>query len=246
MTAILKIGDTEWRPARISNKIVRAWLDGEFGEPLENIELVDGVLIDTAPALKPESFKLMMDDVELRPGRINATLLRAMWQSEYAADLERLEMFEGVLIEMSPARRRHGSAHSRLAAALVPRMPSGLDALSGAMVYLGEDTMLAPDIAILPLGMEVEDAGPGDFRLAIEISDTTLTRDLVQKARLYGTHVVPEYWVVDLDNRRLHIHRNPGPDGYASVTVRGWDEPASPLFAPDLTLDLSAILKDIG
>jgi Uma2 family endonuclease len=49
-----------------------------------------------------------------------------------------------------------------------------------------------------------------DVLLLIEVSDSTLRYDLEDKARLYATHGIPEYWVVDLVNGRVVRHRAPG------------------------------------
>lgn len=57
---------------------------------------------------------------------------------------------------------------------------------------------------------------------------------------------VREYWVVDLNNRKLHVHRDPGPEGYGARVAQAWDVAASPLFAPEMVLDLSSILRDLG
>jgi Uma2 family endonuclease len=49
----------------------------------------------------------------------------------------------------------------------------------------------------------------------IEVSDATLRFDREVKARLYAKHRVPELWIVDLNNERLHVFRNPVQDAYA-------------------------------
>jgi len=53
-----------------------------------------------------------------------------------------------------------------------------------------------------------------DILLLIEVSESTLRYDLETKARLYATHRVPEYWVVDLVNGRVVRHWAPGRAGY--------------------------------
>lgn len=57
-------------------------------------------------------------------------------------------------------------------------------------------------------------AGP-EVRLAVEISDSTLDMDLGRKARLYASHGVPEYWVVDVEARLIHQLWAPEGDAYA-------------------------------
>ncbi len=50
---------------------------------------------------------------------------------------------------------------------------------------------------------------PGDIRLLVEISDTSLKYDLSVKAALYARAGIFEYWVVDVNGRRLIAHRDP-------------------------------------
>ena len=47
----------------------------------------------------------------------------------------------------------------------------------------------------------------GETELVVEIADTSLASDLSMKRRLYARAGVPEYWVVDLNGRRLVVHR---------------------------------------
>ena len=50
----------------------------------------------------------------------------------------------------------------------------------------------------------------------IEVADSSIRRDLV-KADLYAEAGVPEYWIIDVDNRELIVHLRPTPDGYGDV-----------------------------
>ena len=49
---------------------------------------------------------------------------------------------------------------------------------------------------------------------AVEIADSTAGFDLSRKALLYAAAVVPEYWVLDLQRRRLVAHREPSEAAY--------------------------------
>lgn len=75
-----------------------------------------------------------------------------------------------------------------------------------------ERSLPEPDLAVLA---EVK----GDYRrrhprgdellLAIEVADTTARYDATTKRDLYARAAVPEYWVLDINARRLIVHRNP-------------------------------------
>ena len=86
---------------------------------------------------------------------------------------------------------------------------------------------------------ERELARPRDVLLAIELADTTLVRDRDVKLPLYARHGVPEAWLVDIEGRCLTVHRDPSPDGYASVIVANDLRSLSPERLGGVSLDLS-------
>ncbi len=58
-----------------------------------------------------------------------------------------------------------------------------------------------------------------DVLLLIEVADTTLHLDLGEKAALYAEAGIPEYWVVDIESRRLLVHRQPAGGEYLDVRL---------------------------
>jgi Uma2 family endonuclease len=76
--------------------------------------------------------------------------------------------------------------------------------------------------------------------LLIEISDSTLRYDLDVKARLYATHGIPEYWVVDLVNRLLVRHRGPTGQAYSERDERSAG--ALPLAALAVEIEIDDLL----
>jgi Uma2 family endonuclease len=66
---------------------------------------------------------------------------------------------------------------------------------------------------------------PADVLLLVEVSDDSLEYDRKVKAPLYAENGITEYWIVNLVDRCLEVHRNPRPDGtYADVrTLRPGD-----------------------
>ena len=78
-----------------------------------------------------------------------------------------------------------------------------------------------------------------DLALIVEVSDTTLRFDLTVKAKLYARASIQEYWTVDINGRRLIVHREPRGGTYQSVTA--YSENVTPLAAPDSPLVVSAL-----
>ena len=50
-----------------------------------------------------------------------------------------------------------------------------------------------------------------------EVSNKTLKIDLSQKAVTYARNKIPEYWVIDLKNKKLIVHTQPVEEKYAQI-----------------------------
>jgi Uma2 family endonuclease len=167
-----------------------------------------------------------------------AELVRMIEAGIIAPD-EKVELLEGELVWMAATKFPHQGLNVRLAAWFTRALDETFYVGSTGSLRLGPETLVEPDILITrwqdarisPEGFL--ELAPADLLLIVEISDTTLPFDLARKARLYARHGVADYWVVDAKTRETHVHRGPGPDGYASVTLIPPTEAAAPL-APAL------------
>jgi Uma2 family endonuclease len=74
---------------------------------------------------------------------------------------------------------------------------------------------------------------PQEISLIVEIADTSLNFDLNVKAPLYARAGISEYWVLDINDRRLFCHRDPAAGRYADVAVYAEHENVAPLSAPE-------------
>jgi Uma2 family endonuclease len=87
--------------------------------------------------------------------------------------------------------------------------------------------------------------GGDEFRMVVEVSDATLSRDRNEKARLYAQAAIPEYWVINIKARTVIVHRDPVDSEYRNIQT--YDETASvvPLAAPTHSIVLSALFPPI-
>ena len=74
---------------------------------------------------------------------------------------------------------------------------------------------------------------PSDLRLVIEIADSSLGLDLKRKSKLYARASIAEYWVVDIPNHRIIVHREPADGRYLSVIAYLEQEAVAPHAAPE-------------
>ena len=69
---------------------------------------------------------------------------------------------------------------------------------------------------------------PGPDLFVVEAADSSLARARTVKAALYASHAVREYWIVNLNERCILVHRRPEQGGYQDVHVVEADEAAAP------------------
>ncbi len=116
-------------------------------------------------------------------------------------------------------------------------------------LVLGLTTDPEPDVAVVR-GRPGDYAGhPTTADLVVEISDSSLRYDTVEKMSLYAAATIVEYWVLDLVGRQLHVHRDPIADSaapfgfrYATVTKIGSAAVAVPLALPSASVLVSEML----
>ena len=80
--------------------------------------------------------------------------------------------------------------------------------------------------------------GPDDILLAVEVSVSTREYDLGAKAALYAQAGIAEYWVLDLRDKRIVVHREPNGDRYSSIVAYAADEAVTPLAAETASIRL--------
>jgi Uma2 family endonuclease len=131
------------------------------------------------------------------------------------------ELWEGEIVPMSPKKNRHEIWKRQVDRWLQRGLPEAFAVAVEPSLYLSDISFLEPDILIHKAQLLPEDVRGPDVLLAIEVSDSTLAKDLGPKARLYARHGVPAYWVLDAEGRRALVHTEPGVDGYAHVLELG-------------------------
>lgn len=117
-------------------------------------------------------------------------------------------------------------------------------------LVLGQWSDPVPDVSVL--AGTVRDyvaTQPTTAELVVEVSDTSLAIDTGEKAQLYAAGGIADYWVVDLNNRVVIVHRDPRPDpaspsgsSYATVITLVPGQTVSPLAAPQATVNVADLL----
>lgn len=179
--------------------------------------------------------------VEPRDRRFTVDEYHRMGEAGIIGPDERVELVDGRIVAMNPIGSPHAWCVSRLTR-VVARRDDVLVSVQNP-IHLDDNGEPEPDLVVLRLETPQDrHPGPGDVLLIVEVADTSLAYDRGTKAPLYARHGIPELWIADLGGERIEVHREPTPSGYRVVRALGRGQRASPLFAPDLAVDVDAIL----
>ncbi|HRJ41073.1 MAG: Uma2 family endonuclease [Caldilineaceae bacterium] len=154
-------------------------------------------------------------------------------------DGKRVELIGGQVLEMSPMLSGHATATMLVAEALRKAFASRHFLRVQLPLSVSEISDPEPDVAVIEGTIrDYRDAHPTTAALVVEVADSSVDYDRTDKASLYASAGVGDYWVVNLPQRRLEVFRSPIPDtsqpfGYshASRTIFAETEQVQPLAA---------------
>jgi Uma2 family endonuclease len=159
-------------------------------------------------------------------------------------------LLDGVIMEQGPMNPTHATGLALVDAALRAAFGAGWLFRCQTPLVIDDSNDPFPDFAILRGNIrDFAATHPTTAALVVEVSDTTLRLDMTEKAERYATSGVPEYWVLDLDGRELHVYRDPQPlpkglgaTAYRSHTAHAPDESVSPLAVPASSVRVGDLL----
>lgn len=166
----------------------------------------------------------------------------AMVAAGILGEHDRVELLDGVLVEVSPPSSEHSMAVRRLTT--LARHLAGNDELDLSVQNPLQVADLRcrpePDMAIVPRNQKWEQHASGAL-LVVEVSVSSRLVDLGRKAEIYAAGRIPEYWVLDVEGRELVVHRAPDERTYRDVrrAVEGQQVTAA---AVDLTVAVGDLL----
>jgi Uma2 family endonuclease len=156
-------------------------------------------------------------------------------------DGKRVQLIDGKIIEM-PAQ---GHAHVRAVTLLSRWAMAAFDPKHWVRTQMplnvGRRSDPEPDICVAREALERYKDHPTTALLVIEVSDRTLRLDR-RKTALYAGANVDEYWIVNLRDKRVELHRGPNPEArtYADVS-QVTSGPVAPSSRADAPIDVSEL-----
>lgn len=136
---------------------------------------------------------------------------------------ERVELIEGEIILMPPMGEAHISSLLRLTELFVQRLFGHAMILPQGPIRVSSISEPEPDFAVLYRRDDYyrhQRPNQSNVYALVECADTSLRYDRGTKLRVYAKAGVREYWIVNLVEHCVEVHREPHDLGYAVREVR--------------------------
>jgi Uma2 family endonuclease len=112
-------------------------------------------------------------------------------------------------------------------------------------ITLADNSEPEPDIALVQgiwSNYRLRHPSPEEVFLLVEVSQSTLAKDLETKKSVYAEAGIPEYWVLDLVNSLLIVFRNPRGSNYLSRQEYNSGD-ISPIMFPDIQISVTELFQ---
>lgn len=153
----------------------------------------------------------------------------------------RVELLEGLIVDMSPPSPEHSAVIARLTHHLASALRAHLRVQ--LPLEIPPKNVPQPDLALVP-GLISTKHHPHTAALAVEVAVSSHMTDRNVKARHYARAEIPTYWIVDVPGRAVEVRTEPGFDGYGRCEIyRDGDTVPSPVNGVE-DLDVSTLLAD--
>lgn len=165
---------------------------------------------------------------------------------------QRCYLFRGEVIVMSPMGFEHAESTTNLNHILMGLFGRTHRVRIQMPFDVPGESMPEPDVAIVTYSASQRKPCPKEAALVVEVSFSSRAIDR-KKAKEYAAAQVPEYWILDVIDRRLEVYRNPRPDpteplGFTYDPPTFVEESGSvrPLAMPDAEVKVADLLTPKG
>ena len=163
---------------------------------------------------------------------------------------EPIELLDGLLLVKEPQHSAHRTAVTLVAEAVRVAFGDRWFVQIQSPIILDDRSEPEPDVAVVAgAPRDYVDAHPSRPALIVEVALSGLRRARERKARAYARGGIDDYWIVNLVDRVLEVHRGPARRetarprwGYASIATLRAHDFVTPLAAPAARIPVADLL----
>jgi Uma2 family endonuclease len=161
-----------------------------------------------------------------------------------------IELVDGLLLVKEPQSSAHRTAVLLVAKALERAFGDGWFVQTQSPIILGDRSEPEPDVCVVQGSpRDYVDSHPRRPVLLVEVAQSGLGLARGRKASAYGRAGIADYWIVNLVDRVLEVHREPARPGpalrhwrYLSIETLAAVATLSPLAAPSAVVRVVDLL----
>jgi len=161
-----------------------------------------------------------------------------------------IELLDGLLLVKEPQHSPHRTAVLLAAKAVERAFGEGWFVQTQSPIVLDDRSEPEPDVCVVRGSpRDYVDAHPTRPALIVEVAQAGLRIERGRKAAAYARAGIADYWIVNLIDRVLEVHREParpGPArrhwGYVAIATLGGDATITPLAAPSAGIRVADLL----
>jgi Uma2 family endonuclease len=154
----------------------------------------------------------------------------------------RAMLIDGVILAQGPMNPPHALTLELVEEALRTALGTGWRIRIQSPLVLGQDLDPEPGFAVIAGRARGNSGHPTTADLVIEVSDSSLDFDTNEKRLLYARAAIREYWVVDINGRRLLVYSDSQGGDYATQQALGPGDTIAPLAAPAAPVRVADLL----
>lgn len=182
--------------------------------------------------------------MSLTKQRITVAEYDEMIERGILTEQDRVELIHGEIVDKMPIGDLHAACVNRLNSLFSARS-AGRYLVSIQNPVRLKDSDPEPDVALLKPRDDfygTSRPAPADVLLLIEVADSSLDYDRDIKGPLYAEAGITEYWIVNVIDRTVEVHRSPTRNaGYEIVWVAREHEAIDLLTLPGSAVSVNQI-----
>jgi Uma2 family endonuclease len=159
---------------------------------------------------------------------------------------DRVELLEGVIVEMTPQGPKHAKLIRRLCDPTFARVPPDHVVQCQLPLTIDPDSEPEPDVSVVRRADAMsDDSHPTTAALVFEVAGESLPRDRLTKAALYAGAGIPEYAIVAVDQTCLEVYRDPDPASrrYRTLVTLSGDQAFESAAVPGFAFRVDALFE---
>jgi Uma2 family endonuclease len=183
---------------------------------------------------------------EPAPYKLTVDAYHALAEAGHLREDARVELIEGVIVEMAPI----GWPHGRIGGLVNKRL---VQAVGERGLVVPNDSLPMrpwnepqPDLVVYPpdaCNDDSERPEAPEVLLVVEISESSLSFDRGRKARVYANGGVREYWVVDVAGERVEVRRAPSDGAWTQTRIAQRGDLLDIEALPGISLAVDALFR---